>query len=240
MWMRNVADEFVAKDVEQPFFTLIPSRFPTVDVFARVANDRSGQLAEIESLTNPRLRERDRILNGAQVVDGNGPLLQNWNHAPFTYPNPDGTRFFDADRPALELAADMQTALAVSIRRRETFLSKTAEAPIGLEMRELSRHVKGRFANGLDWDPELDLAERRRRGRLIAEAGFDGVLFRPVERPSGLCVSVLKGDVLARAVQRDHFKFVWDGSRVSTVYSFGSSVQYSPEDLCGVTQVLAA
>lgn len=131
MWMRNVADEFIAKDIEQPFFTLIPSRFPTIDVFARVANDRSHALAEIESLTNPRLRERDRLMNGAQVVDGNGPLLQNWNHAPFTYPNPDGTRFFDADRPALELAADMQTALAISIRKREMFLSKTGEAPIG-------------------------------------------------------------------------------------------------------------
>lgn len=240
MWMRNVADEFVVEEIEQLFFTLIPSRFPTIDVFARVANDRSDALAEIESLTNPRLRERDRLMNGAQVVDGNGPLLQNWNHAPFAYPNPDGTRFFDADRPALELAADMQTALAISIRKRETFLSKTGEAPIGLEMRELSRQVKGRFVDGRDWDPELDFAERRRRGRQIAEAGFDGLLFRPAERPSGLCVSVLKGDVLERAVQRDHFKFVWDGSRVSTVYSFGSSVQYSPEDLCGITQVLAA
>lgn len=240
MWMRNVADEFIAEDIEQPFFTLIPSRFPTIDVFARVANDRSDALAEIESLTNPRLRERDRLMNGAQVVDGNGPLLQNWNHAPFTYPNPDGTRFFDADRPALELAADMQTALAISIRKRETFLSKTGEAPIGLEMRELSRQVKGRFVDGRDWDPELDLAERRRRGRQIAEAGFDGLLFRPAERPSGLCVSVLKGGALERAVQRDHFKFVWDGSRVSTVYSFGSGVQYSPEDLCGVEHVLAA
>jgi hypothetical protein len=39
-------------------------------------------------------------------------------------------------------------------------------------------------------------------------------------------VSVLRGDVLERAVQRDHFKFVWDGSRVRTVYSFASDVQY--------------
>jgi hypothetical protein len=60
--MRNVADEFIAEDIEQPFFTLIPSRFPTIDVFARVANDRSEALAEIESLTNPRLRERNRLM----------------------------------------------------------------------------------------------------------------------------------------------------------------------------------
>lgn len=240
MWMRSVADDFVAEEIDQVFFTLIPSRFPTIDVFARVAGHRSNEVAEIESLTNPRVRERNRIMNGAEAIDGNAPLLQNWNHAPFTYPNPDGTRFFDADRPTLELAADRQTALAISITKRELFLSKTEEAPIGLEMRELSRRVKGRFANVLDWDPELDPAERRRRARLIAEEGFDGLIFRPAERPSGLCVSVLNGEVLDRAVQCDHFKYVWDGRRVSTVYSYGSSRQYSPDDLRGIDEVLAA
>ncbi len=235
-----VASEYASVDVDQMYYTLIPSRFPTVDVFARVAGSRSSELAEIESITNPRLRERDRLMNGARVVDGNNPLLQNWNHAPFTYLNPEGTRFFDADRPALELAADIQTALAISIRKRETFLARTAEAPIGLEMRELSRGVKGRFANGLDWDPDLDLAERRRRGRLVAEAGFDGLLFRPAERPSGVCIGVLKGEVLQRAVQRDHFKYVWDGTRVRVVYSFSSGAEYLPDDLSGIKQILAA
>jgi hypothetical protein len=241
MWTLSVAaSDHNSVNVEQTFYTLIPSRFPTVDVFARVANDRSSELAEIESLTNPRLRERDRLIKGAQIVDGNGPLLQNWNHAPFTYLNPEGTRFFDPDRPALELAADMQTALVISVRKRETFLTRTTEAPIGLEMREISRQVKGRFANGLDWDPGLDLVERRRLGREVAEAGFDGLLFRPAERPSGICVSVLKGEVLQRAVQRDHFKFVWDGTRVRVVYSFTSGAEYHPDDLCGTTQILAA
>ncbi len=233
-------NDLASIDIDQTFYALIPSRFPTVDVFARVASGRSSQLAEIESITNPRLRERDRITKGAQIVDANAPLLQNWNHAPFTYLNPEGTRFFDADRPALELAAEMQTALVISVRKRELFLSRTTEAPIGLEMRELSRQVKGRFANGLDWDPRLDLVERRRLGAQIAEAGFDGVLFRPAERPSGMCVSVLKADVLQRAVQRDHFKFVWDGSRVRVVYSFGSGAEYHPDELSGTEQILAA
>jgi hypothetical protein len=240
MWMPSVAGDYAAQAIEQQFCTLIPSRFPTVDVFARVANDRSPELAAIESLTNPRLREKERILNGVDAVDGNGPLLQNWNHAPFTYENPEGTRFFDSDNPALELAGDIQTALAISIRKRETFLSRTAEAPIGLEMRELSRKVTGRFANGLDWDPNLAFEERRRRGREIVRAGFCGLLFRPVERPSGMCVSVLRGDVLDRAVQCDHFKFIWDGSRVSVVYSYGKCAEYRPDDLRGTEQILAA
>lgn len=241
MWTPSVAvDEFAAIDVNRAFFTLIPSRFPTVDVFARVANDRSKELAEIESLTNPRLRERDRLLNGVQVVDGNGPLLQNWNHAPFTYQNPEGSKFFDSRYPVLELAGDVQTALAISIRKRESFLSRTGEAAIGLEMRELSRVVKGRFVDGRDWNPDLDVDERIRHGQAIMKAGFDGLLYRPVERPAGYCICVLRGEALERAVQRDHFKFVWDGSRVSTIYSFSSGKEYSPDDLRGVVPILAA
>lgn len=234
------AEDHPIVDVDQTFFTLIPSRFPTIDVFARVASDRSAELAELESLTNPRLRERDRLLKGARVVDGNSPVLQNWNHAPFTYHNPEGSRFFEAEHPVLELAGDMQTALAISIRKRETFLSRTGEAPIGLEMRELSRIVRGRFVDGRDWAVDLARKDRIQLGRSILESGLDGLLYRPPERPAGFCVCVLRGDVLDRAVQRNHFKFVWNGSKVSKVYSFGSGAEYQPEDLRGVDQILAA
>lgn len=241
-WMRNVvADDFTLVNVDETLFTLIPSRFPTIDVFARVMNDRSEELAAIESITNPRLRERDRLLKGAQVVDGNGPLLQNWNHAPFTYANPDGSRFLGPEHPVLELAGDMQTALAISVRKREGFLSCTSEAAIGLEMRELSRRVKGRFADGRDWPSNLDRDERLRRGYAVKEAGLDGLLYRPPERPTGFCACILRGEALAeRAIQRDHFKFLWDGSRVTTVYSFGSDAVYRPDDLRGAEQILAA
>ena len=236
-----VADDFTVADVEETLFTLIPSRFPTIDVFARVTNERSEELAAIESMTNPRLRERDRLLRGAQVVDGNGPLLQNWNHAPFTYKNPHGSRFFGPEHPVLELASDMQTALAISVRKREAFLSCTGEAAIALEMRELSRQVRGRFADGSDWPSDLGCKERLRRGLAVKEAGLDGLLYRPPERPTGLCACILRGEALAdRAIQRDHFKFLWDGSRVSTVYSFGTDTVYQPDDLRGAEQILAA
>jgi hypothetical protein len=240
MWMRSVAAEsYPVVDVDEAFYTLIPSRFPTIDVFARIANNRSAEVAAVESLTNPRVKERDRLL-GVEVVDGNAPLLQNWNHAPFTYTNPEGSRFFGPERPALEMARDMQTALAISIGKRERFLSRTNEAPIGLEMRELSRVVRGRFVDATAWDPALDLDERRRRGGEIAEAGYDGLLFMPIERPSGICVSVLRGEALEKAVQGDHFKYVWDGRRVRCVYSFGSGREFLPDELGGQATVLAA
>jgi hypothetical protein len=107
-------------------------------------------------------------------------------------------------------------------------------------MRELSRIVKGRFADGRDWAPDLTPDERFRRGQSIMESGFDGLLYRPVERPAGFCVCVFRGEVLAQAVQRDHFKFVWDGIRVSSIYSFGTGAEYHPDDVRGATQIMAA
>lgn len=240
--MHNAEDspDFPSVDVSRTFYTLIPSRFPTIDVFARIANDRSLEIAEIESITNPRLKERKRLLSGAGVVDTHDPLIQNWNHAPFTYSNPDGTRFFGPEQPALELSQDIQTALAVSIGKREAFLARTREEQIALEMRVLTRVVKGRFADGTAWDPTLGQEERRRLGRAVTDAGYDGILFRPVERLSGVCISILRGATLDRAVQGDHFKFVWDGTHVSTLYSFSSGQAYAPEELRGEKIVLAA
>jgi hypothetical protein len=226
-------------DRDATFYNLIPSRFPTVDVFARIAPHRSAEIAEVESLTNPRLKERQRLLNGAAVVDVDHPLIQNWNHAPFTYSNPDGTRFFGPDHPALELAEDLQTALAISIRKREAFLSRTREEPTAIEMRVLKRRVKGRFADTTDTRAN-DREQCRRIGALVAESGLDGLLFHPAERPTGMCASILRGETLERAVQSDHFKFVWDGERISTIYSFSSGEAYRPEDLEGPDSILAA
>ena len=99
-------------------YLLIPSRFPSVEVYrGLVANDRFDALYESEARTNPRLLSKEQLLVS---FGGEGsPRLQNWNHAPFRYINPEGSRFFPSTLPALELASDPQTALARAVRRRE-------------------------------------------------------------------------------------------------------------------------
>ena len=105
-------------------YRLIPSRFPSVEVYrGLVANDRFDALYEAEARTNPRLLSKEQLLVS---FGGEGsPRLQNWNHAPFRYINPEGSRFFPSTLPALELASDPQTALARAVRRREIFLGRT-------------------------------------------------------------------------------------------------------------------
>lgn len=238
--MRNVAADHPTVDVDAVFYTLIPSRFPTIKLYSRIANDREDEIAELESMTNPRLREKERLTGGLGVVNENSPLLQNWNHAPFAYHNPEGSRFFKSETAVLELSADLQTALAISVRKRETFLGRTREATIGCEMRVLTRSVKGRFIDVTGLGSEIPLQARLDLGVSAMTSGEHGLIYRPPERPMAKCIVVIRGDVLGRAVQGDHFKFLWEGNRIARLYSFGSGVEYSPQDLGSSDDMLAA
>ncbi len=145
-------------EVDTELFRLIPSRFPPVHVFeGLVANDRLDEVAAAESRTNPRLMAKDRLSDGTSASTDR---LQNFNHAPFKYINPEGSVFFPPFRPALEVADCRQTALAVAVARRERFLRRTAEPPTGLDMRLLKTPVKGRFLDLCHVPPTAPREER--------------------------------------------------------------------------------
>ncbi len=204
-------------------FRLIPSRFPPVNVYeGLIANDRQEELVAAENLTNPRLRSLSRLTSastGDAVID---PRLQNWNLAPFAYGNPDGSLFFNEDRPCLELALERQTALAVSVARRQAFMQATAEGPIGLDMRMLCTPVRGLFWDLRGWNDTpagWDLEARRHLGaQMPSEA--QGILYRPPERPAGTALAIVTGDVLQRSQQTVHFRYVWDGLCIASLYAF--------------------
>ena len=235
-----MAEFDVAHLTGQQYYNLIPSRFPPIPVFERINPDRQTEIAELESLTNPRLKEKQILLSGAAVVDTDIPAVQNWNHAPFAYRNPEGSRFFGPDNPALELAADKQTALLMAVAGRERFLSRTSEAPIDLEMRELCRAVKGKFADLRCFGLISDRDRRIELGLKVIEAKMDGLLFHPLERPSATCVSVLTNQAFDRANQGRHFKFLWNGDQIDRLYDFHDGKIFLPEELRVVEYILAA
>lgn len=222
IWMRNVAD-FKAVPINGTYYNLIPSRFPTVNLFERLDASRQTEIAELESLTNPRAKEKARILNLQQTVDTDHPKLQNFNHAPFTYYNPDGTTFYGSIHPALELAKEQDVAILTSLRRREIFLKHTGQKPMALEMRELCRSVSGNFADLTNLESSTTRDARLKIGQEVDSEGFDGLIFHPKIRPSAICISVRKNEALGTVRQGDHFKFFWDGDKITRVYSFGKS-----------------
>ena len=203
--MRSEVDEFPVRDINETGYLLIPSRFPPVPIYGRIANGNDEQFVKLESMTNPRLKEREKLISlSGHSLDETSPKLQNWNHAPFAYPNPEGTWLFDKSIRCLELSTDRQTALAVSVKKREIFLGRTSEKPIGLDMRMLGRPVIGRFLDARMLSLNLARSERRNIGASILqrlrdmekseEANVHGVLFHSPERPTGTRLVVLQRD----------------------------------------------
>lgn len=216
--------------VDADFQLLIPSRFPPIALFERIADEaEAAVVAEIEGLTNPRLRERQRAA-GVGAGDVTSPMFQNWNHAPFAYRNPLGSRHFGPEVSVLEMAEDLETALAVSVRRREAFLGSTGEARTDLDMRVLTRRVTGGFGDfrAFPADADRDALLSAGRSVLAADPPLDGMLYRPPERSQSTCVAVLERSVLGRAVQGEHFRFVWDGRRIRSIYSFSDGRLIDP------------
>lgn len=222
-------------------FRLIPSRFPPVSVYeGLVANDRIEALTKVEDLTNPRLKSEARIAVSAGEDPKSSVRLQNWNLAPFAYGNPEGSTFFDENRPCLEVATERQTALAVSVARRQRFLERTSEAPTGLDMRMFKTPVEGRFWDLRDHNAD-DLSGRAREiGGKIPE-GVDGILFRPIERPSATAISIVTGLALGRTLQTVHYRYTWNGEQISLLYAFDEvGTKIEPTDLRGKDDCLVA
>ncbi len=240
--MPSGADErFSIRNVDSEWFRLIPSRFPPINIYERViANDRLEEVVQIENVTNPRLKSTAELTGGLHPIDPLSPRLQNWNVAPFAYSNPEGSRYFRPGYACLELAEDLQTALAISVRRRERFLGRTAEPAIDLIMRVLKTPVAGRFVDMRRLSSSLPLKDRWMLGDAVIKQGFDGVLFNSPERPSAACVAVLKESTLGRSQQAQHFHFVWDGRRISALYAYGDVREVLPETLSGADMVIAA
>ena len=224
-------------DVEADYYRLIPSRFPPVQLFeGLVANDRLDEVAVAESRTNPRLLSEERL---RAMLGGDSHRLQNFNHAPFKYINPEGSSFFPSYRPALEVADSRQTALAIAVARRERFLRRTNEPPIGLDMRMLKTPVQGRFADLSDVDPALPVNDKRKIAADLPD-DFAGVVFRPADRPSHRCLAIVRNDGLGYTLQTSHFRFWWDGAKIAAVYAFDDSRNLDPAGFSAAEDLLAA
>jgi hypothetical protein len=231
--MPNVGDLVQgAEELDESFFRLIPSRFPTVDVYRRIATQsRWPILNEIELLTNTRQKERTAIL-GSEVVDGAPPRLQNWNHAPYVYVDPDGSHLVSGSYGVMELGTTKAVALAMAVARRELFLNGTAQPPHALEMRLLRHPLKGRFArlgnlSGLAQD------ERWAFGESLYQ-DWDGAIFDCPFATEGRTIAVFNSDCLGTSIQGDHFRFWWDGNRIGNIYNFNEKSKdnkgYDPYD----------
>lgn len=209
-----------------PSFRLVPSRFPPVGLFDRVADPADLEVVlAVESLTNDRLRDEAgeiRLVAPEERVSGPGttPIM-----AAFTHLNPEGSRFSDGSYGVYYAARELETAIAEVAYHRGRFLASTREAPGEVDMRCYLARIEARMVDVRGWGkrrPDImnpaRYEEAQRFGKARRAEGAAGIAYDSVRHAGGQCVAVFRPRVLSPVMQGPHVCLVWDGQSISGWY----------------------
>ena len=209
-----------------PCHRIVASRLPTIHLFERVADPADWDaLYELESMTNPRLRnevgELHLVPKADRVSGPNASIVM----APFTHLSPQGTRFTNGRFGAYYAAESIDTSIAETRFHRENFLRATSQPPLELEMRCYLADVvcalhdlRGKRIELPDVYDPMSYAASQKVGAELRAAGSNGVAFDSVRRTGGECVAVFRPRLVQNLRQGVHLRYAWDGTAISHVY----------------------
>jgi len=224
----------VARIDWKPCWRIIPSRFPPIQLFERVTEpDDLEAIFDLESLTNPRLRDEVgeiSLVPPEDRITGPGTSIIM---AAFTHLNPDGSRFTDGTFGVFHAANDLETAIAETRYHRERFILATTQAHMELDMRVYVVDLAGdlhdlrgqKTAYPLVYHND-NYAAAQHLAKSLRKDGSNGVAYDSVRRDGGECVAVFRPPLLSNARQERHLCYVWDGARITTVYEKGGVEHY--------------
>lgn len=203
---------------------LVPSRFPPVNLFERVADARDlDAVFAVEALTNPRLRQEAGDISLVAPEDRLSGPGSSAVMAAFTHLNPAGSRFTDGRCGVYYAAFSLLTAVREVGHHQARFLAATAEPAIDIDLRcyraRLRRplhDLRGRRETlPAVYDPDRYDAAQALGAALRAAASW-GVVYDSVRDPGGHCVGVFRPTALTPAVQGQHVALRWDGKRMAS------------------------
>jgi hypothetical protein len=211
--------------VWKPCWRIVPSRFPSVDLFERVANPSDWEaLIELEALTNDRIRDAVGDLTLVPVTDRVTGPGSTRIMAPFTHHNPTGSRFSDGTYGVFYAGREFETALAETKYHREQFLRNTSEESTQLEMDALTVELNGelhdirgmRTTYRAVYDPN-DYSAGMELGRELHRIHSYGLAYESVRHENGECTAVFRPLVLKNCRHAKYLLYEWDGQRISRV-----------------------
>jgi hypothetical protein len=207
---------------------ILPSRYPPIQLFERLSDDPAEweMLAEIESLTNPRIRDEIGEIRLVPVAERVSEPGASWVMAPFTHVNPQGSRFSDGSFGVYYAARELATAIAETAFHMGRFYAATADPPHAEAMRVLIGRLDASFHDlrgDIVWTPALDgqdYTASRALGRRLRQGGSNGIVYPSVRRAGGQCVGAFRAKAVGLPIQERHLQYLWDGQRISRYFDY--------------------
>ncbi|WP_430367368.1 RES family NAD+ phosphorylase [Trinickia sp. NRRL B-1857] len=209
-----------------PAYRVIPTRFPAVNLFDRVASsDDFDALYALEAMTNDRLRtevgELDLVPPEERCFGpGCGPIM-----AAFTHLNPLGSRFSDGSYGVFYCAREARTAVAETRYHSGLFLAATKQAPLRQQMRLYTVLARGEaidLRNDPTIDPAvlspIDYSAGQALGRRLRQAGAAGIVYPSVRDTSGECLAAFKTTLLRDCRHAAYLEYNWNGNAIDSVF----------------------
>lgn len=222
--MADAYGRLTSRRIEGPVHRIVPSRFPPVSLFDVARSEEELQmLAELEGLTNDRLREQIgdiQLVNKADAIYGPGctPIMAAFCH-------PTASRFSDGRFGIYYAGLSAETAIAETRYHRERFLRDAGLAAEVLEMRCYTTQLAAPMTR-LPADARLraallapdDYAAGQAFGMAMRTRRSWGIYYPSVrDTPQGRCVAVLRPRALQPVQQTSHYRYFWDGERIGEI-----------------------
>lgn len=204
---------------------LVPSRYPTVDVFDRVAAPEDlPELFELEGWTNDRLSHALGLLHTMAPEEWVAGPMASVVMAAFCHPHTSGARFTGSTRGGWYAARDLETALAESTHRRTKELEEIGVSEARVEMRLYHADFDAAFhdVRGPGWERVHDPADYepgQRLGRALFNSGSNGVVYRSVRRDGGDCLVSFRPRLVTHVRPAGHFEYRWTGGPQPSIAS---------------------
>ncbi len=209
-----------------PAYRVIPSRFPSIGLFERVASPEDfDALYALEAMTNERIRDEVgeiSLVPPEERLFGPGSTCIM---AAFTHLNPQGSRFSDGTYGVFYCARKQDTAIAETRYHAALFMQATREPPMRLQMRLYKVTAKGEVADlrqaskseSRIVDP-YDYSHSQAIGRTLRADGAQGILYPSVRHPGGECLAALRTAIVKNCLHAACLEYPWNGKIIDAVF----------------------
>jgi hypothetical protein len=209
-----------------PAYRVIPSRFPSVGLFERVAGAADfDALYALEAMTNDRIRDEVGEISLVPPEERLFGAGSTCIMAAFTHLNPQGSRFSDGTHGVFYCARKRDTAIVETQYHSALFMEATNEPPMRLQMRLYTVEAKGEVADlreASHADPRIvdpdDYAYAQGIGRKLRPDGVQGILYPSVRHPAGECLAAFRTGLLRNCLHAAYLEYNWNGRAIDAVF----------------------